>query len=117
MLAKYMTRNDARMDEFGATLMNVQTSIKNLENQERQLARTNIERSQGSLQSNTEANLGEHLKVISLCSGKTIEERTAHGPSTEMKRTNVEEGPSASQEPIKKDEHRGEKKSRDPSPA
>lgn len=92
-----MTNKDAKMDEFGATLRIVQASIKNLENQVGQLARASGERPQGSLPSNTEAKPREHLKEISLRSGKTIEARTAQGPSAEMKREALQEGPNALQ--------------------
>lgn len=51
-----MTRNDAKMDDYGATLRNAQVSIKNLENQIRKLVRVSIESPHGSISSNIEAN-------------------------------------------------------------
>lgn len=89
MLAKYLTSNDAKMDKFCATLINVQASIKNLENQVGQLVRASTERSSGNLQSNTEAKPRKHLKAISLCTIKTIKARIVYGPSAEMKRAAI----------------------------
>lgn len=51
-------------------------------------------------QGNTEANPREHLKAISLHSGKTIEARTAKDPSAEIDKAAVYELPCALQEPI-----------------
>lgn len=92
-----MTSNDAKMDDYDAILRNIQASIKNLENQVGQLARANIEQPPGSVPRNTEANPRERLKAISPRSGKTIEARTAQGPSAEMKREALQEGPNALQ--------------------
>lgn len=42
------------------------------------------------------------MKAITLCNAKTIEARTTHGPSAEMKRAVIKESPSTSQEPIRR---------------
>lgn len=68
-----------------------------------------MEKPQGTLPSNIEANPREHMKAISLRNGKAIEERAAQGPSAEMKRAVVQEGPSAIEEPIKESDQRDER--------
>ena len=69
LLKAYMAKNDALIQSQAATL-------KNLENQMGQLATELRNRPQGTLPSNTEnpRNLGkEHIKVVALRSGKTLE--------------------------------------------
>lgn len=66
------------------------------------MARVNIERPQGSLSSNTQANLRGKLKLISLRSGKNIEARTTQGPSAEMKRAAVQEGLVIHKKPLRR---------------
>lgn len=105
------------MDDYGATLSNIQASINDMENQVGHLARVITEQPQGSLLRNTKANLREHLKAILLRSGKTIETRTDQSPSVEMKRAVVQEGPSALEEPIEEDDQKGEEESKGPSQA
>ena len=65
-----MVSIDAKFDVVHATLRNVQASIQSLENQVGQLAKASFERLQVNLPSNTEANLREQFKAISLRSGK-----------------------------------------------
>lgn len=71
LLKAYMVKNDALIQSQAATL-------KNLENQMGQLATELHNRPRGTLSSNTEnpRNLGkEHIKAVSLRSGKILEPR------------------------------------------
>lgn len=80
------------------------------------MARANAKRPQGSLPSNPEANLREHMKAISLCSGKSIEAKAAWGPSTETKKAVVQEDPSAIEEPVEESDQRNRREPANPSP-
>lgn len=77
-----MTSNYAKMNVFGATLRNVQASIKNRENQV------------------------EHLKAISLRNGKTIKARPLRVQVSRQKRVAIQEGPSAIEESIEESDQR-----------
>ncbi|XP_039116603.1 uncharacterized protein LOC120252498 [Dioscorea cayenensis subsp. rotundata] len=69
--AKFVNINN-QFAEVNTVLRNVQASIQSLENQVGQLSRANSERPPGSLPSNTENNPREHLKAITLRSGKQM---------------------------------------------
>lgn len=111
-----MTSNDAKMDEFGAILWNVLVSIKNLE--------TKLDSWQEAIpkclkvvsRATLKLNSREHLNAISPRSGYTIEARTDHSPSAEMKRATVQENPSAIKEPIEDRDQRDERELGIPSP-
>src|SRR5262249_5431755 len=64
------------MSKFNSTsearFQNQDASIKNLETQVGQLAKLMSERAQGTLPSDTELNPKEHVKAISLRSGKEV---------------------------------------------
>ena len=70
-----MVSTDAKFDAVNTTLSNVQASIQNLENQVRQLIKANSERPHGGLPSNTEANLREQFKAITLLSDREVQVR------------------------------------------
>ena len=55
------------------------------------MAKANSERPQGSLPSNTEANSREHLKAISLRSGKLVETKAEKSPSVEENKVVLQE--------------------------
>ena len=85
VLARFMVSTEAKFETMQADLRTVQTdfrnlqaSVKSIENQMGQLTsivKTLAERLPGSLPSDTEVNPREHLKVITLRSGKELEER------------------------------------------
>ena len=85
VLARFMVSTEAKFETMQADLRTVQTDVRNLqasvksiENQMGQLTsivKTLAERLPGSLPSDTEVNPREHLKVITLRSGKELEER------------------------------------------
>lgn len=58
------------LDEFSTILRNVQSSIHMIKNQVRKLAKENSGHTPCSLSSNIESNPREHLKAITLRSGK-----------------------------------------------
>ncbi|XP_073120605.1 uncharacterized protein [Henckelia pumila] len=66
MMQKFISSTETRMQ-------NQDASIKNLENQIGQLAKSISSRYQGTLPSDTEKNPKEHVKAIELRSGKTVE--------------------------------------------
>ncbi|XP_073132930.1 uncharacterized protein [Henckelia pumila] len=66
MMQKFISSTETRMQ-------NQDASIKNLENQIGQLAKTISSRDQGTLPSDTEKNPKEQVKAIELRSGKTVE--------------------------------------------
>ena len=75
-------------------LQNYEASMHNLETQIGQLANLVADRAQGSLPSNTERNPREHVKAVTLRSGKTFQD-------VEMKeKEHVDE-----EEPMKAKEH------------
>ncbi|KAJ4724582.1 DNA-directed DNA polymerase, partial [Melia azedarach] len=82
--SKFMTKTET-------TLQNQAVSIRNLEMQVGQLASMMTERQQGSLPSNTETNPREHVNVITLRSGKKLEEL-----KDKMKEQNEEQHKSSS---------------------
>ena len=67
VFTKFMQSADTRFQ-------NTEASIKNLETQIGQLAKMFSERTQGTLPSNTETNPREHVKAITIRSGKELEE-------------------------------------------
>ncbi|XP_039118011.1 uncharacterized protein LOC120253862 [Dioscorea cayenensis subsp. rotundata] len=74
-------------------LRNLQASVQSLENQVGQLARANAERPQGSLPSNTEQNPREHLKAITLRSGRPLETRAEDFSSAKKDGVTILEDP------------------------
>ncbi|XP_039126983.1 uncharacterized protein LOC120263159 [Dioscorea cayenensis subsp. rotundata] len=104
VLARFMISTEAKFvninnqfAEVNTVLRNVQASIQSLENQVGQLARANSERPPGSLPSNTENNPREHLKAVTLRSGKQVEARAKEGSSTEHDGVAVREDPMSSE--------------------
>ena len=93
---------DKGLDEFGTVLRNVQASIQSLENQVGQLARAQFECPSGSLPSNSETNPREHLKAVSLRSGKQFEARAKEGPGASNEEVAVREDPSSSEDASEK---------------
>jgi len=61
------------MTKTEQTFQNQAASIRNLEAQVGQIANTLAERTQGALPSNTETNPREHVKAITLRSGREVE--------------------------------------------
>jgi len=83
-LTKFIQSSDTRVQSGEATLRNHTASLYNLENQVGQIAKSLSERPQGSLLSNTETNPREHVKAITLRSGREVESRLA------LEKTSVE---------------------------
>ena len=88
-----LTQHGGQFTEISTVLRNLQASVQSLENQVGQLARASAERPQGSLPSNTENNPREQLKVVTLRSGKQLEERAKESPSSSNERVAVQEDP------------------------
>lgn len=86
--AKFLSVN-TRLDKFGTVLRNLQAFIQSLENQVGQLAKVTSECSLGSLPSNTENKPREHLKAVTLRSGKQLEVRAKKGPSASNERVAI----------------------------
>ncbi|XP_039121320.1 uncharacterized protein LOC120258044 [Dioscorea cayenensis subsp. rotundata] len=104
VLARFMIHTEAKFvninnqfAEVNTVLRNVQASIPLLENQVGQLARANSERPPGSLPSNTENNPREHLKAVTLRSGKQVEARAEEGSSTKHNGVAAREDPKPSE--------------------
>ena len=79
MLAKLVKDSEERnksldviLKNQDTTLRNHEASIHNLETQVGQIAKLLIERPPGSLPGNTETNPREHVKVVTLRSGKEL---------------------------------------------
>ncbi|PPS17613.1 hypothetical protein GOBAR_AA02974 [Gossypium barbadense] len=66
MLSKFISMSETRFQNTEITLKNQQASIQGLETQIGQLSKLISKRPQGSLPSNTEPNLREHLNAISI---------------------------------------------------
>ena len=62
-----MVSTNAKFKAINITRGNAQASIQNQKNQMGRLAKVNAARPQGSLPSNTKANLREQLKAIDKC--------------------------------------------------
>ncbi|KAL5569688.1 hypothetical protein UlMin_026263 [Ulmus minor] len=71
---QFMTRTNAFIDDTQANFRNQGASIRNLEHQVGEISKLLTERTQGVLPSNTERNPREHAKVITLRSGKELEQ-------------------------------------------
>lgn len=76
-------------------LRNLQTSIQSLNNQVGQLARVSAEWPQGSLPSNTEQNMREHLKDVTLRSGGQVEIKAEDGSCAKKDGVTTQEDPQA----------------------
>ncbi|XP_039140539.1 uncharacterized protein LOC120277763 [Dioscorea cayenensis subsp. rotundata] len=107
VLARFMISTEAKFvninnqfAEVNTTLRNVQASIQSLENQVGQLVRANSERSLGSLPRNTKNNPREHLKAVTLRSGKQVEARAEEGSSTKHDCVAVQEDPNSSESEV-----------------
>ncbi|XP_039123368.1 uncharacterized protein LOC120259985 [Dioscorea cayenensis subsp. rotundata] len=107
VLARFMINTEAKFvninnqfAEVNTILRNVQASIQSLENQVGQLARANSERPPGSLPSNTKNNPREHLKAVTLRSGKQVEARAEEGSSTKHNGVAAREDPKSSESEI-----------------
>ena len=70
---KFMQQTTSFMNETRAKFRNQGASIHNLEHQVGEISKLLVERSQGALPSDTETNPKEHVKAISLRSGKELE--------------------------------------------
>ena len=79
------------MGETKANFQNQQAAIKNLEIQMGQLANMVANRTQGSLPSNTETNPKEHVKTITLRSGKQLGEQQGKEPVKEQVKEQTQE--------------------------
>ncbi|KAG9449960.1 hypothetical protein H6P81_009925 [Aristolochia fimbriata] len=102
MFAKFMANQEKRdaMTNFRfqaqeASLKNQEASIRNLEIQMGQLANAITGRNQGTLPSNSKTNPKEHIKAITLRSGKVLEEQ---------QKTQVEEDKTDQQQDKEKEE-------------
>ncbi|KAL5572943.1 hypothetical protein UlMin_022540 [Ulmus minor] len=71
---QFMTRTNAFIDDTQANFRNQGASICSLEHQVGEISKLLTERTQGALPSNTERNLREHAKAITLRSGKELEQ-------------------------------------------
>ncbi|XP_039133248.1 uncharacterized protein LOC120270298 [Dioscorea cayenensis subsp. rotundata] len=107
VLARFMISTEAKFvninNQFAGVntiLRNVQASIQSLENQVGQLARANSERPPGSLPSNTENNPREHLKAVTLTSGKLVEAQAEEGSSTIENGVAIQEDPKPSESEV-----------------
>ncbi|XP_039128945.1 uncharacterized protein LOC120265098 [Dioscorea cayenensis subsp. rotundata] len=107
VLARFMISTEAKFvninnqfAEVNTVLRNVQASIQSLENQVGKLARANLERPPGSLPSNTENNPREHLKAVTLRSGKQVEARAEEGSSTKENGVAIQEDPKPSESEV-----------------
>ncbi|PPR83581.1 hypothetical protein GOBAR_AA37133 [Gossypium barbadense] len=87
MMRKFISVAETRFHNTETALKNQQGSIQGLENQIGQLAKMISEKPPGSLPSNTEPNPKEHVKVVTLRSGKVLaeSERSHHKKLTEPK--------------------------------
>ena len=83
-LTRFVQSSDTRVQSVEAMHFNHTTSLHNLENQVGQIAKSLLERPQGSLPSNTETNPREHVKAITLRSGREVKGRLPN------EKTNVE---------------------------
>ena len=79
------------MGETKANFQNQQAAIKNLEIQMGHLANMVVNRTQGSLPSNTETNPKEHVKTITLRSGKQLGEQQGKEPVKEQVKEQTQE--------------------------
>ena len=77
LITKFISTTEARFQITESSLRNQQPSLQNLENQIGQLAKMISERQQGGLPSNTESNPREHVKAITLRSGKQLADNKA----------------------------------------
>ncbi|XP_039115823.1 uncharacterized protein LOC120251350 [Dioscorea cayenensis subsp. rotundata] len=87
-------------DVLARFMINTEAKFVNINNQFAevgQLARANLERPPGSLPSNTENNPREHLKAITLRSGKQVEARAEEGSSTKHNGVAAREDPKPSE--------------------
>ncbi|XP_027348020.1 uncharacterized protein LOC113859445 [Abrus precatorius] len=75
LMNKFIQTSKSRFQSIETALRNQQASIHNLENQLGQISRLLSERPQGSLPDNTETNPKEQVKVVTLRSGKTLQEK------------------------------------------
>ncbi|XP_039117905.1 uncharacterized protein LOC120253697 [Dioscorea cayenensis subsp. rotundata] len=99
-----LTQHGGHFSEISTVLRNLQASVQSLENQVGQLARAQSERPLGSLPSNTESNLREHLKAVILRSGKQLEARAKESPSASNDGVAVREDPSSGENASEKSE-------------
>ncbi|XP_073137280.1 uncharacterized protein [Henckelia pumila] len=85
MMQKFISSTETRMQ-------NQDASIKNLENQIGQLAKSISSRDQGTLPSDTEKNPKEQVKAIELRSGKTVEpeQKSEKEPQTALKKAKLD---------------------------
>ncbi|XP_039120906.1 uncharacterized protein LOC120257485 [Dioscorea cayenensis subsp. rotundata] len=107
VLARFMINTEAKFvninnqfAEVNTVLRNEKASIQSLENQVGQLARANSERPPSSLPSNTENNPREHLKAVTLRSGKQVEARAEEGSSTKHNGVAIQEDPKPSESDV-----------------
>ncbi|KAL5544829.1 hypothetical protein UlMin_008613 [Ulmus minor] len=84
-----MQRTNAFIDDTQANFRNQGASIHNLEHQVGEISKLLMERTQGALPSNTETNPKEHAKVITLRSGKELEQSKEVGKPTSDEDTSV----------------------------
>ncbi|KAG9450627.1 hypothetical protein H6P81_010592 [Aristolochia fimbriata] len=89
-------RTDSRFQAQEASLKNQEASIRSLEIQVGQLANVISGRNQGTVPSNSETNPKEHIKAITLRSGKVLEEK---------KQPQVEEDKPNQQQDKEREEH------------
>ncbi|XP_073133663.1 uncharacterized protein [Henckelia pumila] len=85
MMQKFISSTETRMQ-------NQDASIKNLENQIGQLAKSISSRDQGTLPSDTDKNPKEQVKAIELRSGKTVEpeQKSEKEPETALKKAKLD---------------------------